>query len=319
MPQILACPHCQARMVVAHDRCRRCGKPIQNAHVDASTGQTAARAGNPAPSPQPAATAFLIVAAALLLLLVAVAASAWWLIPAGDSKTSSSAPPPAAPVEKAPAVTADAPAATSGAAAPEAATGPAPGRDDGFQAYLAGDKAGALARYLAVVERRPDDAIALNNAGQLLVELGRAVEAVPYLKRAAAADPASAMIRFNLAAAYDKTGQWEPAIAAYREAAGIDPRDARTAHNLGLALHRAGREDEAAESFRRATRLAPEGAQAWMGLAQTLERLGKRAEAADAYERLASVQPDGPDIAAIRRRIEKLRTSATAVLSADAR
>jgi len=80
----------------------------------------------------------------------------------------------------------------------------------------AGDRAGAEQDYRAALLLDPRWVNALNGLGVLLVEDGRAAEAIPLLESAARAEPEFWEARLNLGIAYQTAGRLADAAAAYR-------------------------------------------------------------------------------------------------------
>src|SRR5690349_20977222 len=93
-----------------------------------------------------------------------------------------------------------------------------------------GDHARALEEYQRVLEIVPDSADAHNSAGNALLELDRAQEAVAAFEKARRILPESAVIEYNLANAYRRLEQAQQAETHYRRAIELDPRLAE-AHN----------------------------------------------------------------------------------------
>jgi tetratricopeptide (TPR) repeat protein len=176
----------------------------------------------------------------------------------------------------------------------------------GRAAYAEGNLDGALEQFKATLEEHPDNTEALNNAGQVLVRLGRPSEALPLLSRAAALDPTRWQFRFNLARVQGLLGDWNRAAAEYAEASRLFPGDYATTFNLAQALHRAGREEEAVTIYREAINLQPDDASFHLALGISEEKLGHHAEAAGAYRRFAELEPDNAKTPAVLERAKKL-------------
>jgi choline-sulfatase len=91
----------------------------------------------------------------------------------------------------------------------------------------AGDRAGAEDAYRTALASDAGSADALNGLGVLLVEMGRPLEAIPLLDRAAGADPDLWEARLNLGIAFQTAGQLDDAAAAYRTVLTAPPRFSR--------------------------------------------------------------------------------------------
>jgi tetratricopeptide (TPR) repeat protein len=130
------------------------------------------------------------------------------------------------------------------------------------------------------------------NLGSLLVQAGRSADAVPVLRKAAAADPAYAAPRFNLGLAYRDLGRPQQAMEEFAEAIRLRP-DYADAHNaLGIALRSSGRPAEALERFREAARLAPDSVEAHTNLGLSLMEAGRTDEAIVEQRRAVALVPD---------------------------
>ena len=108
-------------------------------------------------------------------------------------------------------------------------------------AYEAGDYNAALAKYLAAIEKNPDDAESLSNLGQVLIRLNRTPESIPYFERAVSILPGRWAYQFNLARAQGLLGHMDEAVAGYRRAQSLFPDDYATTFNLAMTLHQQGR------------------------------------------------------------------------------
>jgi tetratricopeptide (TPR) repeat protein len=114
----------------------------------------------------------------------------------------------------------------------------------------------AVEQYVAALELKPYNIVALNNLGTAYLEKGMVEEAIGYYR-------ASLNIRlhtgtiYNLARAYQRKGMMEKAIENYRLALTLRPDSPRAHLNLGLAYLKKGWREKAEEEFRAALRLNP--------------------------------------------------------------
>jgi len=200
------------------------------------------------------------------------------------------------------------PDAPSGVADSEtrAAAEPSPAAES----HRPGDLQQVLDRCRAALAERPADATLLDNVGQILVAMNRSSEAVPYLRQAVEIEPFNVTARFDLAAAYARSGQLKEAVDEYGQLVQAGTSDPRVYHNLALALRQLARNAEAATAFELATALAPDQSSSWLWLALSLEADARRSEAASALERVLTLEPDRPDADSIRARIARLRSVA---------
>lgn len=197
---------------------------------------------------------------------------------------------------------------------------------------MAGDLAGAVGIYNAILADDPQQPDALHLLGVACLQSGRLADAVPLIRQAIQVNPGNADYHGNLAAALLRLGRNEEAAEAARAAIVLNPGSAGFHNNLGLALKRAGCHLEAAEAFSKALALDPSEtrlrreiadlhmearnheraiehyqaylAQAasdpeihvvWNNLACALEKQGRLEEAEELYRRAHAARPDDPD------------------------
>ncbi len=145
---------------------------------------------------------------------------------------------------------------------------------------------------LSLITRlEPGDAIARNNLGNALYELGRSEEATAAYREALRLDPGEAVYDNNLGNALYELGRHEEATAAYREALRLNPGEAAYDNNLGNALCELGRYDEAAAAYREALRLDPAEAGYHTNLGNTLAFLGRYDEAETVHREALRLTP----------------------------
>jgi tetratricopeptide (TPR) repeat protein len=172
-----------------------------------------------------------------------------------------------------------------------------------YESYQGGDFESALKQYQEAVLRNPQDAEALSNLGQVLVRLGRAVDALPYFDRAIELNPDRWAYQFNRARAEGLLGHWPECIAGYRRAQQLFPEDYATAFNLAVALHKSGDEEAAIVEYQKAIELAPEDGTFRRALGISLERLNRKAEAAAAYAEYLRLSPHAANAEKVAERI----------------
>lgn len=131
--------------------------------------------------------------------------------------------------------------------------------------------------------------------GIVLLQTGRAGDAVPPLQYAARSMPRDPAPLNLLGVACQQSGDLEGAFTAFRKALALD-RNFTDAHfNFGNALRDAGRDADAADQFREALRLEPEFADAHYNLALAEARLGNFEAAIEGYRQALILQPGQAD------------------------
>lgn len=136
-----------------------------------------------------------------------------------------------------------------------------------------------LALFRDTVAKRPGNAFAHYNFGELLDQAGEPEAAIREYREAIRLDPTRSAPFNNLGKTLADLGRLPEAIAAYRGALRLNPGYARAHHNLGDALLRVGRKAEARAEFARAVQLAPDDLDARDNLAGLLLEAGRVPEA----------------------------------------
>jgi tetratricopeptide (TPR) repeat protein len=240
-------------------------------------------------------------AVALVVLAGTVAGYAVWR-QSSEPRVEPAAAPPAPAARSAPPSNAPPPAVEP---APSGLLFADPGRA-GNAAYGAGDYAGALAAYREAVEKNPADAESWSNMGQVLVKLGRTIEALPAFDRAIRLNGDRWAYHFNLARAHGLLGNWDVAVTEYREAQRLLPDDYAVTFNLGLALRKAGDTAGSLQELERAAELNPLDASFRLALARIYEEVGRKQDAVAAYQQTLAMAPDATEAPLIRARIDAL-------------
>lgn len=106
------------------------------------------------------------------------------------------------------------------------------------------------------VEREPENFDTNYRLGKLLVENGRAREALPYLERASRLNPGSYENTYEAAVAYESAGEYENA-RAHARALLAKQENAEVHHLLGDIEERAGNPLPAVQEYQRAAELNP--------------------------------------------------------------
>lgn len=148
-----------------------------------------------------------------------------------------------------------------------------------------------LALWQDTAAKAPDNMRAQFNTGSVLLESGRAAEAIPYLERAARLAPADAGVQVNLGNARRELGHLREAEAALRRALELRPGLAAAHYNLGRVALAAGEWTRAREEFAAAARLDPGMAEAHADLAGLLLQERRPAEAAAAARAALQAAP----------------------------
>jgi tetratricopeptide (TPR) repeat protein len=148
-----------------------------------------------------------------------------------------------------------------------------------------------LTRHLGMV---PGDQQSLIQLGKCYADLGRLSEAERALRDALAAGD-DAVGYYNLALVLERGERLEEAESSYRRAVALGPGLARARNNLGLLLARTDRLDEATGHLREAIRLDPASPDAYTNLAVVMLQRGQVNQAEQLARQAIDVDPANAD------------------------
>jgi len=151
-------------------------------------------------------------------------------------------------------------------------------------------RAETLAREMTV--HFPQHGFGWKVLGTLLSQMGRRLDALPALQKAAALSPGDVEAQNNLGITYHALGRLTEAEASCRLALRIQP-DYAEAHNiLGIILMELGRPAESESSYREALKIKPDFAEAYSNLGNTLHALNRLEEAEASYRQALQFKPN---------------------------
>ncbi|HEX7879500.1 MAG TPA: tetratricopeptide repeat protein, partial [Candidatus Eisenbacteria bacterium] len=140
-------------------------------------------------------------------------------------------------------------------------------------------------------ERLPDAWQAQYGYGHWLAAHGRGADAIPWLERAAGAQPSRAEVHRELGFAYEAAARWREAGIALSHAVALGEETAEVHLSLGLAALHGGRADVAENNWRRAIELDPNHVRSLYNLGLLEARRGNVEAAADLWRRALRVDP----------------------------
>jgi predicted TPR repeat methyltransferase len=159
------------------------------------------------------------------------------------------------------------------------------------QIHRLGNLDDAEAIYQAVLERRPDDPVALHFLGVLRHQRGDSADAVKLIRQAIAQRPDDPTPHNNLGNVLLESQRVEEAIEAYRHCLDIAPDFAETHNNLGTIYRARGDVAAAEAAYQRAIELRPDFAAAYYNMANLRVGQGRIAEAVDYGCRAITLNP----------------------------
>jgi Flp pilus assembly protein TadD len=138
----------------------------------------------------------------------------------------------------------------------------------------------AAAAYRRALHLDPRYALAYNNLGVALADGGDEVAGREAFTRAAELDATLVLARLNLARAYARRDEVQPALSLLRELVLFRPREADAWHAMGVILVQRQRFADARAALLKAIEQRPSHAEARFALAQVLAELGDHEGAA---------------------------------------
>ncbi|HEY8025382.1 MAG TPA: tetratricopeptide repeat protein [Burkholderiaceae bacterium] len=142
------------------------------------------------------------------------------------------------------------------------------------------------------VKQHPEHLFGWKALGKCRLQLGKSVEAIEALERAAKIMPGDADTQNDLAITFFNLGRREESIAAYRRLLKLTPGSAAAHDTLGAQLSDLGRFAEAEAEFRRALEVDPNYFQARINLGFVAGALERWNEAEAWYLQVLQAHPD---------------------------
>lgn len=150
----------------------------------------------------------------------------------------------------------------------------------------------ATATLQQLLDRFPEQPMALQLLGIAAFESGRGDEAVRPMQRSIAAAPDDAEAHYNLANVFLFQGRLAEAEAGFRRAIDLEPRHLGARLNLSGTLGRMGRLTEAIETCRALLDRDPKSPVAHGNYANLLKEAGRTADAIGHYRRALALDPN---------------------------
>ena len=154
----------------------------------------------------------------------------------------------------------------------------------------------------AAVAAEPDDPLLREQLAALEQASGDLADAATNARCAVELLPGSSENWSQLGLILAQQQKFEDAAGAFRHAFAWDTENVWALQNLALSLAKPGHRDEAIREYRRALAIKPRFGPAWLGLGQILEEMGRKTEAEDCYRKaLANRIHTAPDLATLAR------------------
>lgn len=154
-----------------------------------------------------------------------------------------------------------------------------------LEQHAAGELTEAEANYRRSLEHLPGRPSTLTNLGAVLLQLGRAAEALPLLDQALQSEPGNAEALSHRALALADAGRDDDALCAFDALLAAGLSTAVVHYHRALCLARLGRPDDALAAFDDALALDEQFAQAWARRGGLLKDMGRPAQAIASLQR----------------------------------
>lgn len=145
--------------------------------------------------------------------------------------------------------------------------------------------------YCEILEAAPDTASAQHGLGVLLLQTGRAREAIEHLRIAANEQPTDTGVLNALGASQLQIGNDDAAEASFRAAIEQDPNQAQALANLGVTLYRLNDFTGSVEALARAVEVDPKNADTLYNLSRAFRATGELSEAERTIRSAIAVSP----------------------------
>jgi tetratricopeptide (TPR) repeat protein len=152
----------------------------------------------------------------------------------------------------------------------------------------------------------PDQPLAYNDFGTVLMQQGRVEKAIEYFQRAVQLGPDSEVYRFNLGLAFLRAGRYAQAREQLENSLQIYPDDPNTWLELGIAQLNLGNLPEAEQSFQRSLDLNPTSKGVHRYLGALYYDQGRFQDSVREFELAVEVAPEDTESAeGLKRAVER--------------
>ena len=149
----------------------------------------------------------------------------------------------------------------------------------------------ALEEFNSLLEINPQDTVAWQYRGNILLYLDRPEEALEAFEKALAFDPGNISARYFKGITLGYLNLPEQALEAFRGVLERESGHEGALYYSGLALTRLGRHIEAVSALSGALKINPENPGAWYYRGASLYVLGESTEALEAFEKALALEP----------------------------
>jgi tetratricopeptide (TPR) repeat protein len=148
-----------------------------------------------------------------------------------------------------------------------------------------------------ILKREPDNESALEQLSQLLLDAGKAQDAIDLLSGAASGSDSPGLYDLlGNAYAQDQIRDYPKAETAYRKAVELDPDDPGHRRGLAQALAAQDKYADALEQYKRLTELEPESSENYLRMAAIYRRINKLDQAESSLLRAKQLAPGSLEV-----------------------
>lgn len=165
----------------------------------------------------------------------------------------------------------------------------------GLEAHRRGDLPAAERLYRSVLQTAPDTLDAYNLLGRLLLQAGRAGDAIPLLRHAIDRNGSQSALWVSYAEALLAYGAHGAAREASEKARQLAPKEPDVLYIWAETQRAAAAWVAAADGYRRLLAVRPDHAGAWLQLATCLQAMGDLPAAKQAAQRAVQHAPQAPE------------------------
>ncbi|MEN9885898.1 MAG: hypothetical protein RL758_476 [Pseudomonadota bacterium] len=165
----------------------------------------------------------------------------------------------------------------------------------GLSLRRAGNHAGAQKAFAEVAKALPGHAVAQNEVGVQMMEMGFPSEAITCFEQAIHVDPMQALAMSNLGQVLGRMGRMDEALAWQQKACQLLPSHPGVLSNLSASLNAVNRYAEAEQTARSALQIGPALVNAHINLADALIGQGALAEAIGSLRHALALNPGNND------------------------
>lgn len=159
------------------------------------------------------------------------------------------------------------------------------------EAMMRNDYKGGVLLHQRVLEKEPENALALYHLGYAYAQIGENLREVSCYEKAIALGFKKDRIFFNLGMAYGELHQTEKSIGAFKEALAINPDRADNHFGLGMAYQMKGADSLAEEEFLKAITIDPGHVEARLSLGLLYANWGETQKAAKQLHKVLEIDP----------------------------